>query len=275
MSAGILRSAASSGGGADAWRVEVDAAPGRLVVAGVIGKAREHAHAAVQVLACGSGRVLLSDGRDELPVRAAVIPAGHTHRVRPAPGPPPMGVMVYLDADTTAGRALHDTAARGGVAGWAAAASVFAEAESPSVAVSAAGVLRALDRLGAADPGQPRHPALAAALAALPGAVADGPVRVGEVAARAGVSASRLGHLFAEQLGWSFPAAVRWARLQAAIVSVRGGANATEAAHAAGFSDSAHLTRVCKAMFGITPSQALAAAHWTPTAGGPETRRGR
>ncbi|MFF9850719.1 helix-turn-helix transcriptional regulator [Streptomyces litmocidini] len=262
-----MKSEESSPVGAGAWRVEVEAAPGRLAVAGVIGMAREHAHAAVQVLVCGSGRVLLSDGRTELPVQAAVVPAGHTHRVRPAPGPAPMGVMVYLDADTPAGRALHDTAACGGVACWTAAASVFAGAVSPPAAVSAAGVLRALDRLGAVAPGQARHPALAAALAVLPGAVADGPVRVGEVAARAGVSASRLGHLFAEQLGWSFPAAVRWARLHAAIAAARGGANATEAAHAAGFSDSAHLTRVCKAMFGITPSQALAAAHWTPTDG--------
>ncbi|MBT2457355.1 AraC family transcriptional regulator [Streptomyces sp. ISL-86] len=254
-------------GGAGAWRVEVEAAPCRLVIAGMIGAAREHAHAAVQVLVCGSGRVLLGDGRTELPVQAAVVPAGHAHRVRPAPGPPPTGVMVYLDADTPAGRALHATAARGGVACWAAAASVFAWAGSPPGAVSAAGVLRALDRFGAAAPGEDRHPALAAALAVLPGAVADGPVRVGDVAARAGVSASRLGHLFAEQLGWSFPAAVRWARLHAAIAAAGGGANATEAAHAAGFADSAHLTRVFKAMFGITPSQGLAAAQWTPTAG--------
>lgn len=254
--------------GAGEWRVEVEAAPGRLVIVGAIGAAGEHAHAAVQVLVCGSGRVLLGDGRTELPVRAAVIPAGHAHRVRPMPGaaPGPTGVMVYLDADAPGGRALHEAAARGGVGDWVAAASVFVGDGPPAGELSSARVLRTLDRLGASGPGQVRHPALTAALALLPDAVVDGPVRLGEVAARTGVSASRLGHLFAEQLGWSFPAAVRWARLHVVIAAARGGANATEAAHAAGFADSAHLTRVFKAMFGITPSQAQAAAQWTALA---------
>ncbi|WTW99259.1 AraC family transcriptional regulator [Streptomycetaceae bacterium NBC_01309] len=264
-------SGADAGSGRGEWRVGVETAPGRLVIVGTIGEAGEHAHAAVQVLVCGSGTVLLGDGRTELAVRAAVIPAGHAHRVRPTPtADAPTGVMVYLDAHARGGRALHDAAARGGVACWAEAAAVFAvfaeeDAAPGEVAgpASPARVLRTLDRFGASAPEAARHPALTAALALLPAAVADGPVRLGEVAARTGVSASRLGHLFAEQLGWSFPAAVRWARLHAAIAAARGGANATEAAHAAGFADSAHLTRVFKAMFGITPSQAQAAAHWT------------
>lgn len=265
-------SGAGAGAGRGEWRVEVETAPGRLVIVGTIGEAGEHAHAAVQVLVCDSGTVLLGDGRTELAVRAAVIPAGHAHRVRPTPtaADAPTGVMVYLDAHARGGRALHDAAARGGVACWAEAAAVFADEDAapgePAGPASPARVLRALNRFGASVPEAARHPALTAALALLPSAVADGPVRIGEVAARTGVSASRLGHLFAEQLGWSFPAAVRWARLHAAIAAARGGANATEAAHAAGFADSAHLTRVFKAMFGITPSQAQAAAHWTTPA---------
>ncbi|MEV4188993.1 helix-turn-helix domain-containing protein, partial [Streptosporangium canum] len=98
----------------------------------------------------------------------------------------------------------------------------------------------------------------------------DGPLLLGELAARAGVSASRLGHLFAEHLHLSYPAWRRWARLLHAIEQVRRGATLTEAAHAAGFADSAHLTRTCRAMFGITPSQALAATGWNaPIRNGP------
>ncbi|NUU23751.1 MAG: helix-turn-helix transcriptional regulator, partial [Streptomycetaceae bacterium] len=108
-----------------------------------------------------------------------------------------------------------------------------------------------------------RHPALSAALARLPDALAaGGPVRITELAAHAGVSASRLGHLFAAQLGLPFPAWVRWARLRAAMDAARGGANLTEAAHAAGFADSSHLTRTFRAMFGVTPSQALGGTRW-------------
>ncbi|MFJ9939985.1 helix-turn-helix transcriptional regulator [Streptomyces erythrochromogenes] len=97
----------------------------------------------------------------------------------------------------------------------------------------------------------------------LPDALAaGGPVRITELAARTGVSAGRLGHLFGEQLGLPFPAWVRWARLRAAMDAARGGANLTEAAHAAGFADGAHLTRTFRAMFGITPSRALGGTHW-------------
>ncbi|MFJ9547724.1 helix-turn-helix domain-containing protein [Streptomyces erythrochromogenes] len=52
------------------------------------------------------------------------------------------------------------------------------------------------------------------------------------------------------------------ARLRAAMDAARGGANPTEAAHAAGFADGAHLTRTFRAMFGITPSRALGGTHW-------------
>ncbi|MFJ2595015.1 helix-turn-helix domain-containing protein [Streptomyces erythrochromogenes] len=79
-----------------------------------------------------------------------------------------------------------------------------------------ADVLAVAERLG--PPAEPRHPALSAALALMPDALAaGGPVRITELAPRTGVSAGRLGHLFGEQLGLPFPAWVRWARLRAAI----------------------------------------------------------
>ncbi|WP_255420894.1 helix-turn-helix domain-containing protein [Micromonospora sp. HM5-17] len=73
------------------------------------------------------------------------------------------------------------------------------------------------------------------------------------------MSASRRGHLFAGRLGFSYPAWRRWRRLLKAVQAVRAGASLTQAAHDAGFADSAHLSRIFRAMFGITPSEALAA----------------
>jgi AraC-like DNA-binding protein len=100
----------------------------------------------------------------------------------------------------------------------------------------------------------------------------DGPLLLGDLAGRVGLSASRMGHLFAEHLHLPYPAWRRWARLLHALESVQAGASLTTAAHAAGFTDSAHLTRVCRAMFGITPSQALAATGLPPARPAPAVR---
>jgi AraC-like DNA-binding protein len=50
---------------------------------------------------------------------------------------------------------------------------------------------------------------------------------------------------------------LRWLRLQQALSGIARGANLTEAAHAAGFSDSAHLSRSFRSTFGIAPSALL------------------
>ncbi|MGI8814985.1 MAG: helix-turn-helix domain-containing protein [Pseudonocardia sp.] len=52
----------------------------------------------------------------------------------------------------------------------------------------------------------------------------------------------------------SFPAYLRWTRLRRAVEGLRAGGNLTDAAHAGGFTDSAHLNRVCHEMFGLAPS---------------------
>jgi AraC-like DNA-binding protein len=68
------------------------------------------------------------------------------------------------------------------------------------------------------------------------------------------LSASRLGHLFSEEVGIPFRPFALWLRLQGAFGQLAQGANLTQAAHGAGFADSAHLTRTFRRMFGITPS---------------------
>lgn len=70
----------------------------------------------------------------------------------------------------------------------------------------------------------------------------------------AGLSSSRLRHLFVEQTGLPFKTYLLWLRLSRAVASIASGSPITVAAHEAGFSDSAHLSRTFRRMFGIAPT---------------------
>jgi len=79
-------------------------------------------------------------------------------------------------------------------------------------------------------------------------------VSVGALAEAVGLSASRLGHLFARDVGVTIPRYALWLRLKAASAGLAKGGPLTEIAHAAGFADSAHLSRTVRAMFGLRPT---------------------
>lgn len=72
-----------------------------------------------------------------------------------------------------------------------------------------------------------------------------------EVTALVGLSPGRTRHLFVEETGLSFRTYLLWLRLERAVELFASGASLTEAAHAAGFADSAHLSRTFRRMFGI------------------------
>jgi AraC-like DNA-binding protein len=71
------------------------------------------------------------------------------------------------------------------------------------------------------------------------------------------LSPSRFAHLFTEQVGLPFRRYVLWRRLTRAMLAVGRGSTLSAAAHASGFSDSAHLTRTCYQMLGMPPSVLL------------------
>lgn len=79
----------------------------------------------------------------------------------------------------------------------------------------------------------------------------DGSLSLADAAAHVGLSNGRARHLFVEQTGLPFRAFVLWLRLTKALQVYAGGESLTDAAHAAGFSDSAHLSRTFRRMFGI------------------------
>ena len=79
-------------------------------------------------------------------------------------------------------------------------------------------------------------------------------ITLDQAATAAALSPGRFRHLFVAQTGTSFRAYVLWMRLNVAIQFAMAGQSWTEAAHAAGFADSAHLTRTFRRMFGMNPA---------------------
>ena len=82
----------------------------------------------------------------------------------------------------------------------------------------------------------------------------NGPITSADLAKAVGRSPSRLAHRFRESTGVPVRRFILWRRLRAAAEIAMRGSNLTEAAHASGFADSAHLSRTFRSMFGIAPS---------------------
>lgn len=87
----------------------------------------------------------------------------------------------------------------------------------------------------------------------------DEAVPATELAASVGLSVSRLEHLFTAHFGVPLRAYRTWHRLRLVAAHALEGASLTEAAHAAGFFDSAHFSRTFRQTFGFAPSTVLGA----------------
>lgn len=79
----------------------------------------------------------------------------------------------------------------------------------------------------------------------------DGALSMNEAAKHIGLSPGRASHLFVEETGLPFRTYLLWLRVVRAVDARLEGRSLTEAAQAAGFADSAHLSRTFKRMFGL------------------------
>jgi AraC-like DNA-binding protein len=242
--------------------------PGWQLYLGAVGQAAEHAHHAIQIVVA-DGQIELQDGEGRrLRCQSAVIPANEPHAIVEGN---PRTVMVYLEPESSTGRGL--------VARGVSSSSVTAWADSARTLTPAllgnddrqpeALVCRIFGALGVdcrVVTGVAGHPVLQDAIEYLP-TIISGPVSLSAVSTAVGISDSRLRHLFASEIGLSFRRYVLWLRLQRAVESVLGGATLTEAAHMAGFTDSAHLTNVTRRTFGLAPSLLARAVSPHPPSG--------
>jgi len=257
---------------ASQWGGTVVIRPGLLAFLGAVGPTERHAHHAIQIVHAAGELVLRDASHAELTCRQAIIPAGEPHTIVHGT---PHAVLLFLDPESVLSRQLM---VRGGpgcdtVAAWALLAAPLAGVPAPGNASSSTAELAdAVDRIILALHGNPtlagaigrdeaRHPAVERALETLAQRL-SATVRLSEVARDVGWSLSRLSHVFTKQVGLPMRSYVLWLRLERAMTAVATGASLTQAAHSAGFADSAHLTRVCRRMFGLAPSQITRGMQW-------------
>lgn len=196
--------------------------------------------------------------------RGALVPSHRTHQFEVDGG---RLAHFFIEPESRAGRALISRC--GGVGGVLALPQAEAEAarlllvdalarpldsgQTVAVAVRALAALCGAGAEAVAEPAAELDPRLARALAHVREHIRQ-PLTLAAVAAVAHLSESRFRHLFVAETGSSFRAYLLWLRINVAIEAAMAGASWTEAAHEAGFADSAHLTRTHRRMFGIEPS---------------------
>ncbi|TSD94876.1 helix-turn-helix domain-containing protein [Skermania sp. ID1734] len=239
------------------WRGSALIRPGILAFSGSIGRTDTHAHHAVQIMTANTPLTVVDERGDRQRGTHVIVPADTQHWIEVGAG---VGTVVFLDPDTAAGRAAHQ---RCRDVGWTGGPPLVGP-DHPyrSLAVVITNLFLILLPGEQIADRQAKHPAVAAAQDLLPGLVAQGPVRTSDLAHRVGISVSRLTHLFSDQVGLPVRRYVLWIRLSTAITRVAAGDDLTAAAHAAGFADSAHLTRTCREIFGLPPSALSRHVHW-------------
>lgn len=215
---------------------------------------RLHAHHAAQIVVAPSG-LDVEDGRGgRIRARAFVIPP----RVPHGHGACAHAAVLFLDGDEPASRELARSVGPR-CERWARDTLDVSVPEDPTPEQARALIASLLAVVDARQAVGPRHPAARRMCAYLDAA---GPVELASLSYEAGLSPRQMRHTFARDIGLSMRAYLRWKRLRRAIAAVEAGASLTAAAALAGFADSAHLSRVFREQFGMTPTQGLSEVRW-------------
>ncbi|HET6339365.1 MAG TPA: AraC family transcriptional regulator [Polyangiales bacterium] len=118
-----------------------------------------------------------------------------------------------------------------------------------------AAVLGASSSLGVTPGAVNVHPRVRRALRHLQSLPPEGDQSLEALAKVAGLSEGRFMHAFTESVGIPLRPYLAWLKLQRAAAAIVTGSSLGEAAHGAGFSDAAHMTRSFRRMFGVKPSE--------------------
>ena len=226
----------------------------RILYVGSLVATKRHAHHAAQIVVAPDGLTIEDAGGGRTRVRAAVIPPRMPHEH----GPCAHAAFIYLDGDDVVSRELaRDADPR--CTTWRRDTLDIDVPHGPTPAQARALIAAILGALDVRQPPRPWHPATRRMCAALD---RSDDVDLARLSREAGLSPRQMRHTFARDVGLPMRAYLRWKRVRRAIAAVEKGANLSAAAVAAGFADSAHLSRVFRAQFGMTPSQGLRSIRW-------------
>jgi len=235
---------------------------GSLWIGRDAGHSRPHAHHALQIsLSLEEGGSVLfrrAGEREWAGYRGAVIRPHCPHEFDGCGG---SVAQVFVEPETSAGRALMARFGSVDISALSAAdLGMVAElrrlrvqrgADNRALLEAARRFVAALAHSVAASP--PANARIDAAVDFISRRLNSG-IALADVAASVHLSPSRLRHLFVQETGSTYRGYVLWLRMNRAVAAMMVGRTWTEAAHEAGFADSAHLSRTFRRMFGVSPA---------------------
>lgn len=212
------------------WQGELWLAKDFALLQGKAGRTSEHAHYAHQVLLSSVGPITASVEGLTLTSHCVLIPSLCRHVIVDAPE---SLFTIYAEPLAMSGPTLLG-------------AVLQAKPSLPSLA----------DALRRCRSSRLPDPRVARALTAVDALLAS-TVSATSLANTVHLSLSQLERLFGAHVGLPIRRLVLWRRLRLAMALVFEGQTLTGAAHAAGFSDSAHFSRTMRSMFGVRADRSL------------------
>lgn len=243
------------------------------------GRVAPHAHYAIQIVAAAPAGLQVQAGRrgDWLACAGAAIPSRAVHSIDVADTG--WSTVVFVEPETAAGRALAARlAGRMELLEPQELAEPIARLEQAWRHERDADAVReaALDlvsRVSRTVPHRPSDPRVLQAIEHLRSRADEAPA-LEDLARLVHLSPSRLRHLFVAETGMPLRTYQVWRRLLRVWDFLMQGQTLAAAAHAAGFADSAHLSRTCRAMFGLPPSTMQMAGPLSAARRAPASQRG-
>lgn len=226
----------------------------RTLYVGPLVATRRHAHHAAQIVVAPHGLYIEDAANGRIRACTAVIPPRLPH----GHGACPHAAVLFLDGDDLASRELSRNA-EPWCETWGRDTLDVSIPRDPTPEHARALLASILSVVNLRQQPRPRHPAARRMCAYLDG---SDHVDFASLSHKAGLSPRQMRHAFARDVGLPMRAYLRWRRLRRAIAAVEEGASLSAAAASAGFADSAHLSRVFREQFGMTPTQGLSSITW-------------
>jgi AraC-like DNA-binding protein len=234
---------------------------GGAIFVGTAGALPAHVHQAIQICFLFEGRIRLRSSNEDpwTGYDVGIVPSQHSHAMDG--GKVHYGATIFVEPETREGRVLTERYLRGGIAEVDRTAIKAVLPELRAAALERRGRLAIVEqtRRVVQSLTQRTEPSVASDERIMRAVryVSDhlsAPITLKQVAGVACLSPSRFRHLFIEQTGMGLRQYILWRRFVSVWEHRMNGASLSTAAHAAGFADSAHLTRTSRRMIGIPPS---------------------